>query len=413
MSEFRIAPKTSLFQILLLASLGSPGCFSSPTISEERPTPVVTGSEQPHSSSLEGSQVAPPAKRSVTRRGEERRKDYDYSRGVDLDFYRLVQGEAACDLKICENSAAERTDTKERAYETAFQRIDQMGRTYILARPFYFNGFNRLIDEQDRTILSQDIVFLKAAEVYDYQHSEYKYTVELGVLKLPRLMPQVESDLQRFLSKVQPRQENGLIVFDLATMLAELKADQEFIANMKDYTGDPAFESGISYKDDDTQRFLKAAQGVEVKIQGYNPGQYAVNSLIGSIIQRTVAPAVMRYLGEYQSLTVLCEGATDALRITKGISYQGAGRAGSYGTTLFFRDTVGQPLSAGIRNNLDLSFARGHEGMQALSQILGPVLKSGRVRLAYTGTGVMALQAGDQPESRRITFKIQLGPKLD
>src|SRR5436305_9905486 len=69
-----------------------------------------------------------------TRTGTERRKEYDYARGLTLSQYVPVHGEAVCDLKRCQNNAELREETKERAYSTAFQRIDQMGRTYQQAR---------------------------------------------------------------------------------------------------------------------------------------------------------------------------------------------------------------------------------------------------------------------------------------
>jgi hypothetical protein len=346
-------------------------------------------------------------------RGAERRIDYNYNQGVDLAFYRLVQGEATCNLQDCEFSAPARTETKDKAYETAFQRIDQMGRTYGLARPYYFEGFHRLLNKEDKSVLAQDVVFLKALEIYDYQHCEYKYTVELGVLKVPRLMLPLEADFKNFLEKIRPRENNGVVIFDLAAILSQLRADPQFLARLRGYKGDPAFESSLHFKDDDTQRFLRASQGFQVKIGGYNRGQYNANSLVGSIIQGAVTPTILKYLGQYRSVDVLCEGAADALQITKALDYQGEGRAGAVGEHLPLNSSAGRFLHGGIRNNTDLSFARAYEGIRALEQLLGPAFQSGRVHLSYTGIGVAASQSGDQPESRRIIFKIQLGPKLN
>lgn len=339
--------------------------------------------------------------------------DYDYSRGIDLSLYIQVHGEAVCDLKTCEQSAQARTVTKEKAYETAFRRIDQMGRSYTLARPYYFQGFHRLTNGNDRSILAQDIVFIRAQEIYRYQHHEYKYAVDLGVLKLPRLMPQIEADLTRFLGRIEPLQSDGVVVFDIAAILAELKKDPEFLARLRSYKDDRRFQASIRYKDDDTQSFIGATQGLQVLIHGYDRGQYTINSLIGSIIQGTVAPTILRELGRRKSLTVLCEGATDSLSISGTLPYRGDGRAGAKGEELPLGASRGRVLSTGLRDNLDLSFARGYEGARALQQILGPVLQSGRVQLVYTGAGVSASKAGDQPESRRITYKLRLGPKLD
>ena len=343
----------------------------------------------------------------------ERRVDYDFSRGVDLSLYTLVQGESSCDLKTCEQSTQARAATKDKAYETAFRRIDQMGRSYTLARSHYVEGFHRLTEGNDRSVLAQDIVFIKAAEVYDYRHHEYRYSVELGVLKLPRLMPQIEVDLTRSLGKIPPVRDHDTVVFDVAAMLGALKSDPELLARLRSYKDDRAFQEAIKYKDDDTQSFIGATQGLKVLIQGYDRGQYTINSLIGSIVQASVAPTLLRELDRHRSLTVVCEGATDSLPISRALPYRGDGRSGAKGQELPLTASQGYPLNAGIRNNLDLSFARGYEGIRALAQILGPVLKGGRVKLIYTGAGVSASRAGDQPESRRITYRIRLGPKLD
>jgi hypothetical protein len=343
----------------------------------------------------------------------ERRVEYDYSRGVDLSLYDTVQGEWVCDLKSCEQSAQARTATKEKAYETAFRRIDQMGRSYTQARPFYVEGFHRLTEGRDRSILAQDIVFITAAEVYDYRHGEYKYSVELGVLKLPRLMPQIEADLTRFLGRVEPLQDDGTVVFDISAILAELKKDPQFLSRLKSYKDDSKFQASMRYKDDDTQGFIRATQGLQVLIHSYDRGQYTINSLIGSIIQGSVAPTILRELGRHRNLTVVCEGATDSLSVGGALPYRGNGRSGVKSVEIPLGAAEGRPLGSSLRDNLELSFARGYEGARALSQILGPVLKSDRVQLAYTGVGVAASRSGDQPESRRIIYKLQLGPKLD
>lgn len=346
--------------------------------------------------------------------GGERLVDYDFSRGVDLDAYTPVRGEAVCDLAKCENSAEARTRTKEAAYETAFRRIDQMGRTYTLARRYYFEGFNRLTDDGDKSILRQDIVFIKALEKYDYRHREYKYIVDLGVLKVPRLMPELEADLRRFLERIRPVEEDGVLVFDITKILGELKEDREFLDRLQRYKTDKKFQSSIRYKDDDTQSFIGAAQGMEVRIHGYDRGQYSINSLIGSIIQGSVAPWVLRSLGSYKTLTVICEGGTDALKIAGALPYNGAARLGGAGDLVSLSGpAAGQLVGTQIRSNLALSFVRGFEGAQALSEILGPVLKSGRVQVVYTGAGVVSSEPGDRPESRRIVFKIRLGQRLD
>lgn len=343
----------------------------------------------------------------------ERRVEYDYSRGVDRSLYLPVHGEAVCDLKTCEQSAQARTVTKDKAYETAFRRIDQMGRAYTLARPHYFEGFHRLTEGKDRSILAQDIVFISAMEIYNYQHREYKYSVELGILKLPRLTPQLEADLARFLGKIEPVQDDGTVVFDIAAILAELKKDPEFLGRLRSYKDDRKFQDSIRYKDDDTQSFIGTTQGFKVLIHGYDLGQYTINSLIGSIIQGSVAPTVLRELGRRKNLIVICEGATDSLPIKRVLPYRGDGRVGVRSEEISLGVSQGRLLSSGLRNNLDLSFARGYEGARALSQILGPVLKSGRVQLVYTGIGVSASQSGSQPESRRIVYRLRLGPKLD
>lgn len=342
--------------------------------------------------------------------GTSTRVVFDFTRGVDPSLYTIIRGEDSCALKVCESSSDARREAKNRAYEEAFSRIDAMGRTYRSARRHYVDGFHRLTDNKDEAILDEDIRFLRAVEVYDHTRDQYRYVVDLGIRRLPHLFPQLDKELLRFLRDLNIKPVDGEIVFDLNEIVGRLERDPRFTEELRRLLAENS--SLMRYKDDDTQRFVSTLSGGDVKIQGYDPGQYSVNSLIGAIIERSVATKVDSLLDEgYKKVTVVCEGAADALQVRSGIKYAGEGRVGDLGQRLRYGSQGGVPLSQGVRNNLDLSFARGYEGMRALAQILRPRLASGRLELFYTGKGVVTSAGGNQPESRRITFRLILGSK--
>lgn len=343
--------------------------------------------------------------------GFDNRVIYDFTRGVDPLLYNIVRGEDSDSLDLCRRDAAARREVKERAYEDAFRKIDAMGRTYRKAQPHYVEGFHRLTDKTDPTILREDIRFIRAAEVYDHKRSQYRYTVDLGIRKLPELMPQLDEQLRRFLDQMAPERDGNEIIFDLNRIVGRLEEDSRFREELERLLRDESFKSSARYKDDDTQRFIDAARGSQVQIQGYEPGQYSVNSLIRSIIQRSVAAKIDATLEDYKNVIVVCEGATDALMISGSLQYSGKARVAAVGKRIQPGTQEGVQLS-GIRNNIDLSFARGYEGARALAQILGPKWRSGRIQMLYTGMGIVATAGGNQPESRRITFRLTLGPKL-
>ena len=344
--------------------------------------------------------------------GEDKRIVYDFTRGVDPSLYLIIRGEDSDSLSLCASSADARRDVKDRAYSDAFSKIDAMGRTYRRARPHYMESFHQLTDKNDETILNEDIRFLRAAEIYDYKRNQYRYVIDLGISRLPHLVPEIEQELLRFLRGLDVRPKDGEIVFDLNDIVGRLERNDRFTAELRRLLKDEGFRSSMRYKDDDTQDFVIGVSGEDVKIQGYDPGQYSVNSLIGSIIERSVAAKVDELLDQgYQKVTVICEGATDALPIRSRIEYIGDGRAGKIGQRLRPGSQDGAPLkSRGIWNNHDLSFARGYEGIRALAQILRPRLGSGRIEYFYTGKGVVAAAGGSQPESRRITFRLIFSP---
>ncbi len=344
--------------------------------------------------------------------GKEVRIEYDYRRGVDMAQYIPVHGEAACGMKICKNNVEAREETKDRAYKTAFERIDQLGRTYSLAREHYLEGFRQLTNSSNPSVLKEDVRFIKATEIYDYKHSEYKYTVDLAVRRVPRLDPQLDVSLKNFLTSNGPKREDGNLIFDLTDILDKLEKDEQFSALLDKIRNDLKGASSFRFKDDDTQIFFNQISGTEVKIQGYEKGQYSVNALIGSIIERSVAVAVQSSLRDYSLVKVVCEGATDRLRISGNIKYSGKARRALPGKQLRLSSEEGTSMGDGIRDNLALSFARGHEGIDALAQMLGPRLRSGRIELYYTGLGEVAGGSGNHPESRRIRFRVIPGPRI-
>jgi len=356
--------------------------------------------------------VCAQAPRQPAGQGDDVRKVFDFTRGLDPAQYIKVRGEDSGSLDVCRRDADARRQVKSGAFEDAFRQIDAMGRTYRRARPHYSEGLRRLTEQNDQSILREDLRFARAVEVYDHTRSQYRYVLEVWVRRLPDLVPQLDQELGRYLGAARPRVEKGEIVFDLTRIIGQLKNDKSFQSRLKALRGDKKFRSSIRYKDDDTQNFLDVASGVQVKIQGYERGQYSVNSLVGAIIERSVAVEIYKNLDAYRDLTVICEGGTDSLRISSPLAYEGNARVTSRGERLDPRSRQGRPLSSGIRNNIDLSFARGYEGLRALAQILDSALSSGRIRMFYTGKGIVATQGGDRPDSRQIIFRIVLGPKL-
>lgn len=338
--------------------------------------------------------------------GQRREVVYDYTRGVDRSLYLEIPGNAECDLSRCEKSAEARQETQQRAYEQAFERIDQSGRIYQSARPYYVEAFEELMEKGSLDVLREDIRFLKAVETFDYRLRRYKFDVTLGVRRVPRLFPELDQLLRRALQKNPGQKEGAEIVFDLTRIFDQLSKNVEFKRGLEELMRSESFKRALRYKDDDTQGFI-------TQIQGYGKGQYSANALIGSIIERAVVPAVRDALKTHRNVTVTCEGGTDRLRITSPLSYAGNGRVTEPGVALSLNSQDGRALNGGIRDNVALSFARGYEGARALAEILGPALSSNkRIELRYTGVGEVADRSGDHPESRRIRFRLSLGPKL-
>jgi len=349
---------------------------------------------------------------SCTAGGPQKQTKHDFSRGIDRSLYAFTSGESFCPLDKCASSAAAREETRELAFMNAFELVDQMGRTYLLARPYYLEGFRRLLETGDPAILKEDVILLKATETYDTRRCEYKYNVDIAVLKLPRLPHQINSSLRRFLKTIRPKHQANSIALDLSVILVKLSSDRDFAKSLQAASQDMRFRSALRYKDDDTQFIIEALQGRSTNIPAFARGQYSISAFVGSVVEGAVAPEILGYLEEYARLEVVCAGTTDDLGLAAALRYDGEARMDHIGQKLELKGEGGSPIEPAINSNVGLSFARGYEGSKALAQILGPAMRSGRITIYYTGHGTSATRPVGSPEHRRIVYTISLGQKL-
>jgi len=339
--------------------------------------------------------------------GVDRRIVYDFTRGIDLSSYVIVRGEDSDSLKVCEASADARRTVQKRSYEDAFQKIDAMGRSYSMARPLYIEGFNRLTDSKEQSVLGEEIRFLRASEVYDSTRNQYRYVVDLGVSKSLRLAQELEDALRRALRGYEPRQVNGQSYIDVNEVLGHLKNDRSFQTEVRRRLAEDS--SSLWYQDDDTLRLMRLIGGAPlVESSIYDPGKYKISALILQPVAQEVAAA----LKHHERVIVVAEGAAEAFSLRSTIPYSGAGRVGKVGELLKFGGQGGLPVSYGIRNNLDLSFVRGYEGIRTLAEMLGPKIHGGRIELFYTGKGRVADDSSRRPGSRRLIFRIIFRSRL-
>jgi len=342
--------------------------------------------------------------------GIESRTLFDYRKGIDLAYYSIVPGSQVEDKLGDLKDGQRQQEARERAYVAAFDLVNKLGLSYKRAMPLYLDGYRKLRTGGDQSILAEDIKIYREREIDNWDNCNYTYIVELAVPRFPGLGAQLDPLLKALLAKSlhQPAGPRGEFQVNVERLLADLLDDPRFVAAVKRALADERFRESIRYKDDDTQIFIDTAAR-KIQIAGYPVGQYRVNSIVAAVIQQTVLPIVTFYLEHYGEVVVDCEGFTDQLKIIGSITYTGSEKLASSGSVNTYTPSTQpepQTVDTIIRNNGQLSVARAHEGIAALAAALDRFSANSALTLRYSGLGVAASVAGDQPASRKIIFHI-------
>lgn len=344
--------------------------------------------------------------------GVEKRTLFDYRQNVDLRFYDPVPGVGRVPITGSTQDAGMQQKAREEAFRSAFSLVSRLGLSYEKSMASYLQGYHELRTLNDSSILRQQIKIYRERETRDFNECVYKYEVELAVPKFPTLGFGLDELIRKVLEDrvKKPTNSQGSIELNVAALIEELLKNPEFRARLDRLAKDENFQSDLQYKDDDTQIFFGLLSGQVVEIPGYPKGQYRVNSLVGSVIARSVIPTVQFYLARYKTVSVACQGFTDRLAIhAGGISYDGfADMRAANGQPLRFQAPVASTnlSTRRLRTNAELSAARAFEGISALASGLGSQLGHPGLALSYVGRGEAAAGQRDHPASRKIVFLI-------
>jgi hypothetical protein len=335
---------------------------------------------------------------------------YDYRQNIDLRAYTPVPGVGQVPMTATGQDASLHQKAREDAFQSAFSLVSRLGLSYQKAMPVYLEGYDDLRTRNDSSILQQEIKIYREWETRDYDECIYKYEVELAVPKFPRLGSGLDELVRKVLENSIPRKTDpkGSVPINLAQLIDNLLKDPAFRSRLEALSRDENFQSDLQYKDDDTQLFFRMFSGQKVEATGYPKGQFRVNSLIGTIITRSVVPTVQFYLARYKTVIVSCDGYTDRLPINPGgIFYNGNANLTTAGSPAQFHPA---PLQIGperrLRSNIDLSVARAYEGISALASGLQTQASRQGLTLLYSGNGEVNSAQRDNPASRKIIFHI-------
>jgi hypothetical protein len=275
---------------------------------------------------------------------------------------------------------------------------------------FYENLVNRRGD------ISRFVVLYAHEAYFDCGNKSYNYSITFLTPRNPLLVfpEEIRDPLEEIVDRLFAEKLGTLTTADAITIniygdvFLEMLKDQDFKEKItRVFRRSKSISSEIlSYFDPATQKFFDDLLEERVEISPFGIGQYYPPGDVLFLLE-VFAKRFLILRNRLHHYEVVCKGFADSRQIHGGIPYQGGSNLElRRNQPERFKETNGGSRS--IRNNLQLSIARGYAGAEAISKVFDSEIEGEEresVEVYYAGGGKIDGRPLDVYRKIELTIK--------